>query len=99
MAAFFLFLGLIMAIIRVETNNAVFFIVRQPHPGEALTAYLFLAPNFIGFLVFTSLPVFASLASSFVKWDLLSPPQFVGLHNFIELIEDKFFWKFCFTYF
>jgi len=62
---------------------------------EALTAYCFLAPNLLGFLVFTSLPVFASLALSFVKWDLLSAPVFVGIQNFVDLIQDQHFWKFC----
>lgn len=62
---------------------------------EALAAFGFLAPNFIGFLVFTSLPVFASLGLSFMEWDLFSPLRFVGLDNFIRLFQDPFFWKFC----
>lgn len=62
---------------------------------EALAAFGFLAPNFIGFLIFTSLPVFASLLLSFVSWDLLSPPQLVGFANFIQLFKDPLFWKFC----
>ena len=61
---------------------------------EALAAYGFLAPNFIGFLVFTSLPVLASLVLSFLQWDLFSPPQFVGLQNFILLFKDSLFWKY-----
>lgn len=62
---------------------------------ESLAAFGFLAPNFIGFLVFTSLPVFASLGLSFVRWDLFSPPQFVGLNNYLTLLRDPLFWKFC----
>ena len=62
---------------------------------EAIAAYGFLAPNFIGFLIFTSIPVFASLVLSFVQWDLFSPPQFTGLTNFIQLFKDPLFWKFC----
>ncbi len=63
---------------------------------EAITAYGFLLPNLLGFLLFTSIPVLASLGLSFVKWDLLSaPPQFVGLENFIKLFQDPFFWKYC----
>ncbi len=62
---------------------------------EAIAGYLFLLPNLTGFLIFTSLPVVASLLLSFVKWDLLLPPAFVGLKNFIDLFHDRFFWKFC----
>lgn len=63
---------------------------------EMLAAYAFLAPNLIGFLVFTSTPVLVSLGLSFMKWDLLSgPPEFIGFANFNELIRDPFFWKYC----
>ena len=62
---------------------------------EAIAGYLFLAPNFAGFLVFTLVPVAASLALSLVKWDLLSPPSWTGLKNFVSLVQDHFFWKFC----
>lgn len=63
---------------------------------EALAAYGFLLPNLIGFLVFTSIPVVASLVLSFTQWDLLSaPPQFVGVRNFIHLLQSPEFWKYC----
>jgi len=53
---------------------------------EALSGYLFLTPNLIGFLIFTSLPVAASLLLAFSSWDILSSPQFVGLQNFSKLL-------------
>jgi len=63
---------------------------------ETIAAYGFLMPNLLGFLLFTSIPVLASLWLSFVKWDLLSDgPQFAGLKNFIELAKDPFFGKYC----
>lgn len=62
---------------------------------EIIAAYAFLTPNLIGFLVFTSIPVAVSLALSFVKWDLFSSPEFVGLDNFIKLFQDKYFWQYC----
>lgn len=58
-----------------------------------LTGILFILPNFIGFLIFTLIPVIASLVLSFLKWDLINPPEFVGLNNFFYLIkEDQAFW-------
>lgn len=62
---------------------------------EAIAAYFFLAPNLIGFLVFTSIPVLASLVLSFMEWDLLSSPKFVGFENFQMLFRDPYFRKFC----
>ncbi|MFH1381119.1 MAG: sugar ABC transporter permease [Candidatus Omnitrophota bacterium] len=71
---------------------------------EAIAGYLFLLPNFLGFLLFTLIPVVFSLILSFVKWDILTPPKFVGFANFINLIgfqhisgsfvaNDPLFWK------
>ncbi len=50
--------------------------------------YFFLAPNFAGFLIFTAFPVIASLALSFFRWDLLSPPVYIGGQQFRELLLD-----------
>lgn len=58
---------------------------------------LFLLPNFVGFLVFTSLPVLASLALSFFDWDLFGAPKFVGLQNFATLLRDRDFWRYGFN--
>lgn len=60
---------------------------------EDIAGYLFILPNFLGFLIFTLVPVALSLGLSFVNWDMLSPPKFVGLVNFINLLGDPLFWK------
>jgi multiple sugar transport system permease protein len=65
---------------------------------EALAGYGFLLPNFIGFLIFTSIPVLASLVLSFMDIDLISTPKtytFVWFENFKTLLFDPFFWKYC----
>ncbi len=49
-------------------------------------AYFFLAPNITGFLLFTAFPVIASLALSMFRWDLLTPPVYVGAAQFRELL-------------
>ncbi len=57
------------------------------------TSYLFILPNFIGVLVFIAFPVVFALYMSFNQWDVLTPPKFVGLQNYIYLFtEDKLFW-------
>ncbi len=48
--------------------------------------FFFLAPNITGFLLFTAFPVVAALALSFFRWDLLTPPVFIGTANFRELL-------------
>ncbi len=61
---------------------------------KVLVGLAFLLPNFIGFLIFTLLPVISSLALSFFGWDLINPPQFAGFSNFAELFRnDPLFWK------
>lgn len=62
--------------------------------AETLAGYLFLSPNIIGFLLFVAVPVIFSLVLSFFKWDMIRPPEFVGLDNFkILLFKDPVFWK------
>ncbi len=77
---------------------------------ETATAYLFLLPNLLGFLLFTSIPVLVSLGLSFFDAQLAPWPQvltgkFIGLGNFIRLLgfhvkdgiwlaNDPNFWKF-----
>ncbi len=55
------------------------------------TAALFIAPSFIPLIFFMILPMFAAVILSFTSWDLLSPPHWIGLVNFQELIHDKDF--------
>ena len=76
----------------------------KSYEKEAIAGYLFILPNFLGFAVFTLIPVMLSLVLSFVSWDMLSSAKFIGLHNFINLLgfhketaawvaNDPLFWK------
>lgn len=55
------------------------------------TAYAFLLPNIIGFLVFTLIPIVVAFGLSFVKWDFANPMEFIGLRNFIRLFNSEGF--------
>lgn len=60
-------------------------------PGVA--AALFLLPNLLGFIIFHMGPVFYSFWLSLSEWELLLPPQFVGIDNYVTLLlEDELFW-------
>ncbi|MGC8740755.1 MAG: extracellular solute-binding protein [Candidatus Sumerlaeaceae bacterium] len=54
--------------------------------------YAFVAPWLVGFVLFTLGPVLASLYLSFCRYDLLTPPKWVGLRNIVELVTDPVFW-------
>ncbi|AGC67245.1 ABC transporter inner membrane protein [Thermoclostridium stercorarium subsp. stercorarium DSM 8532] len=56
-----------------------------------LIAYSFIAPNFIGFAVFTLVPMMFAFLLAFLEWDGNNPIKFVGLENFKALVKDKFF--------
>jgi multiple sugar transport system permease protein len=61
---------------------------------ESVSAVLFLLPNLTGFLLFTCIPLVASLALSFTDWSLVTSPHFVGLHNYQHmLMVDPAFWQ------
>lgn len=54
--------------------------------------YILMAPYSILFLTFTIVPVIMSLGISFSYYNLLEPPHFVGLSNYIKLfLEDDVF--------
>ncbi len=51
-------------------------------------------PSLLGFLVFVAFPVIISLLLSFVDWNLLAPPEWVGLANYRQLLlRDPVFWR------
>jgi len=51
-----------------------------------------LSPWIVGFLTFTAYPMLASLYFSFTRYNLLQPPQFVGLANYRFMATDVYFW-------
>ncbi len=57
---------------------------------DGFWAFAMLSPNLLGFLLFTLFPVIASLLLSFTSYDILTPPEWVGLYNYEEMfIYDK----------
>jgi multiple sugar transport system permease protein len=60
---------------------------------EERIAYLFLLPWLIGLLVFVIGPIVASLFISMTNWNLLNPPQWVGLENYEKMLSDRDFYN------
>lgn len=59
-----------------------------------ITPYLFIAPNFIGFLVFILIPVLVSFGVAFTDFNIFQGfrnSHFVGLDNFVGMFKDEWF--------
>jgi multiple sugar transport system permease protein len=67
---------------------------KKQSQSDLRAAMLFLAPNFLGFLTFTLIPVLFSLGAAFTDWNLTRPghTQWIGLDNFRQLLADPHFW-------
>lgn len=55
---------------------------------ETLRGYLFISPWLIGLLTLTLIPMLASLYLAFTRYDILSPPRWVGLDNFRQMFTS-----------
>ncbi|WP_020614877.1 carbohydrate ABC transporter permease [Paenibacillus daejeonensis] len=55
---------------------------------ELAWLYLFVAPPVLGFLLFGLAPIVFSIYISFQKWDMLTEPQWVGLGNYNDILND-----------
>ncbi len=60
---------------------------------EAIECYLFILPAILGLLIFYIGPMIASFILSLTDYDLLTPPEFIGLDNYREMAGDPLFWQ------
>ena len=75
---------------------------RQIREAKAIgRASLFLAPNILGFIAFTLIPIVFSFGMAFTNWDLTLhnrfsdlSPSFVGFDNFVKLFDSPYFWQY-----
>ena len=56
---------------------------------EAIEFYIGISPWLIGLVFFTGGPILASFVISFTKWRLLSPPEWIGIENYIGMFQDE----------
>lgn len=60
-------------------------------PGKRtanISSYLFLAPFFVSFLLFTVIPIICAVALSFTDFDMVSLPSFSGISNYARMFLD-----------
>ena len=67
--------------------------LKQQLSKESVAGVLFTLPFTIGFLLIMIVPMGISLYYSFCDYDILSPPVFTGLKNFISMFQDETFFK------
>ena len=60
---------------------------------ESTAGVIFTLPFIMGFLLFMVVPMAISLYYSFCDYNILSPPQFTGLKNYMEVLKDETFFK------
>lgn len=55
-------------------------------------AWLFILPAIIGLFVFRLGPMVFAFFMSFMQWNIISPAQWLGLQNYVEMFGDPSFW-------
>src|ERR1700716_7423 len=50
---------------------------------------LFMAPAFLGFLIFVGYPLLATLYYSFTRYDLINPPRWTGLDYYVRIFSTE----------
>ncbi len=60
---------------------------------EALAGYLFIAPDFLGLVVFIGLPMILALTMGFFNVNGFGAFTFVGLDNYRKMLIDPTFWQ------
>jgi multiple sugar transport system permease protein len=59
---------------------------------QRLAPWLFLAPGMIMFSIYVIIPIFQSIWISFYDWDGLGPKTWIGVANYVELLDDEAFY-------
>ncbi|MEU0838638.1 sugar ABC transporter permease [Streptomyces sp. NPDC005962] len=65
---------------------------REGARGDGPLAAAFIAPALFGFLVFLLWPTLRGIYLSFTRFNLLTPPEWVGLDNYVRMVNDPIFW-------
>ncbi len=61
---------------------------------EAVSGYLFASPVILGLLVWVIAPMIGVLGISLTDWNVLTPPRWIGLLNYVKLFTtDLYFWN------
>lgn len=54
--------------------------------------WVFLIPTLVGLFVFRVGPTLSAFYTSLTRWDVRTPPEWIGFSNFSELLQSQLFW-------
>ncbi|MFR9216848.1 MAG: carbohydrate ABC transporter permease [Ruthenibacterium sp.] len=57
---------------------------------EAVQGILYILPSFVLILVFSIIPILMSAFFSFTKYNVMQPPEWAGLSNYIRMLGDPY---------
>lgn len=60
---------------------------------QSASAAIFILPSFLPLVAFLIIPMLAAVTLSFAEWDLLTPPSWIGIQNYAELMRSAVFWQ------
>ena len=60
---------------------------------DLATAFLFLLPAFVVFIVFKYYPLIENFSIGMTSWDFFGPKRYVGFDNYTRLFKSSTFWK------
>lgn len=66
---------------------------RRRRLGDLPAAVMFILPAAVGFAVFYLWPAVRGVYLSLTKYNVLTPPRFIGLDNYQRLLGDHLFWN------
>lgn len=78
-----------MSTVTTSTRSAP---TRRPRKDDTKLALMFIAPATVGLLVFLVWPLLTGIYYSFTEYTTLTPPEWVGLDNYRQLLADPIFW-------
>lgn len=74
-----------------EEKIAYFISERKKQRKTKKTAYFFIAPWYLAYLIFAVVPIGMSIYMSFMNWPVIGLPTFIGLDNFVNIVSDTRF--------
>jgi multiple sugar transport system permease protein len=60
---------------------------------RTVEGYIFVGPWIIGFIIFTAGALIGAFSISLTKWSMVGAPTFIGLGNYGNMLQDRFFWQ------
>lgn len=67
--------------------------MRNKKLKSALTGFLYLTPALLILLIFRIIPIFFSVRISLYDWGMAGARQFLGLTNYLRVLQDPVFWQ------